>query len=64
VSLSACILIAHGYGKPREHVVHEQQDTLKLQYQSLEEIPQALMAEGIPIDRLEAPKLIEDQSST
>jgi hypothetical protein len=61
---AACILIAHGHGKPREHVVHEQQDIMTVQYRSVEEIEQSLMAKGIPIDRLEAPKLIEQDQAT
>ena len=42
--------------------MHEQQDIMTVQYQSVEEIRQALIAEGIPIDRLEAPKLIEGRA--
>jgi hypothetical protein len=61
---AACILIAHGHGKPREHVMVEQQEIMAVQYRSVEEIEQSLMAKGIPIDRLNAPKLIEHGSSS
>src|SRR6516225_4292516 len=45
---AACILIAHGHGKPREHAVHEQQDIMTVQYRSIEEIEAEMRAKGIP----------------
>jgi hypothetical protein len=56
---AACILIAHAHGKPRESVVHEQQDILTVQYQSVEDARRAVEAEGFPLTRLEAPRLIK-----
>jgi hypothetical protein len=60
--LAINILLDRGYGKPKEHVQIEQQDTLTKRYQTLEEIKAELIANGLPIDHLEAPKLIEDES--
>jgi hypothetical protein len=52
-------LMYWAHGKPREHVTVENQDTLSMRYQTLDEIKQELIANGLPIDHLEKPKLIE-----
>jgi hypothetical protein len=60
---AACAIIAHAHGKARERVTIEQQEaTLTVQYPSFDELRQALIAEGLPIDRLDKPKLIEHGS--
>ena len=59
--LLACAnaILDRGYGKPREGEVVEQEDLATMEYQTVEEAEAALIAEGIPIDRLRAPKLID-----
>ena len=52
-------ILDRGYGKPREGEVVEQEDLATMEYQTVEEAEAALIAEGIPIDRLRAPKLID-----
>jgi hypothetical protein len=52
-------LLDRGHGKPREAAIFEQQETLTARYQSLDEIKAELIANGLPIDHLEHPKLIE-----
>ena len=52
-------ILDRGYGKPREGEVVEQEDLLTTEYRTVDEIEAALIAKGIPIDRLRAPKLIE-----
>ncbi len=39
--------------------MHEQQDIMTVQYQSLEEARAMCIAAGIPLDRLEQAKIIE-----
>ncbi|HEV2624255.1 MAG TPA: hypothetical protein VGV62_03930 [Xanthobacteraceae bacterium] len=47
------------WGKPRETLIVEQQDAVLLaRYPTLDEIEADLIAHGLPIDRLKAPKLI------
>jgi hypothetical protein len=55
----ANVVLDRGHGKPRDHVTVEQQADIATPYPTLEELEAALIAEGIPIDRLKAPKLIE-----
>jgi hypothetical protein len=51
------------WGKPREtHIVEQQDAVILARYQTLDEIKAELIAHGLPIDHLEAPKLIEHQS--
>jgi hypothetical protein len=57
--LAINFLLDRGYGKPKEHVAVEQQETLTMRYQTLEEIKAGLIANGLPIDHLARPKLIE-----
>ena len=52
-------ILDRGFGKPREEQVVEQEDLLTTEYRTVDEIEAALIAKGIPIDRLRAPKLIE-----
>jgi hypothetical protein len=52
-------LLDRGHGKPREAAIFEQQETHDATYQSLDEIKAELRANGLPIDHLEHPKLIE-----
>jgi hypothetical protein len=52
-------LLDRGHGKPREAAIFEQQETLTAKYRSLDEIKAELIANGLPIDHLERPKLIE-----
>jgi hypothetical protein len=59
--LAINILLDRGYGKPKEHVQIEQHD-VTMRYQTLDEIKAELIANGLPIDHLEAPKLIEHES--
>jgi hypothetical protein len=57
---AACAIIAHAHGKPRESSKIEQyESSVTVGYASLEELRQAVIAEGVPLDRLEEPKLIE-----
>ena len=51
-------ILDRGYGKPREGQVVEQEDMLTRTYPTLEDMEAAMIAEGIPIDRLRAPRLI------
>ncbi len=52
-----------GWGKPRDTLVVEQQDAVMLaRYPTLDEIKADLIPHGLPIDHLEAPKLIEHES--
>ena len=59
--LLACAktILDRGHGKPREGQVVEQEDMLTRTYPTLEDMEAAMIAEGIPIDRLRAPKLID-----
>jgi hypothetical protein len=52
-------ILDRGFGKPREGQVVEQEDILTMEYPTLDDLEAELIAEGIPIDRLRAPKLIE-----
>jgi hypothetical protein len=49
-------LIYWGHGKPREHSVVEQNDIADVIYPTLEELRAQLIAEGLPLDRLEQPE--------
>jgi hypothetical protein len=51
-------ILDRGYGKPREGQVVEQEDLLTTEYRTVDEIEAALIAKGIPIDRLRAPRLV------
>jgi hypothetical protein len=46
----------------REHDTLEQQEVLAVQYKTLDEIKAELIARGLPIDHLQAPKLIKPSS--
>lgn len=52
-------ILDRAFGKPLEGQVVEQEDTLTTPYRTVAEIEASLIARGIPIDRLRAPKLIE-----
>jgi len=53
---SADAIFDLGYGKPRYQDTVEQQERLAVPYESLDEIRAQLIAAGIPIDDLLAPK--------
>ena len=52
-------ILDRAFGKPPEAEVVEQQDNLISTYPTLAEAEAAVIASGIPLDRLRAPKLIE-----
>lgn len=52
-------ILDRAFGKPREGQVVEQEEMLTKGYPTLEDLEAELIAEGIPIDLLRAPKLIK-----
>jgi hypothetical protein len=52
-------ILDRGFGKTREGQVVEQQDIVTRRYETLDEIKAELIANGLPIDHLSPPKLIE-----
>lgn len=59
VLAAAGMILDRGHGKAREYVTIESNETLTIEYESIEEARAKLIADGFPIDRLEQPKLIE-----
>ena len=55
----ANVVLDRGHGKPRDHVTVEQQETIVARYPTFEEIKADLIRRGLPIDHMQAPKLIE-----
>jgi len=56
-------ILDRAFGKPREGEVVEQQDIATMRYPTLAEIKAELIANGLPIDHLSPPKLIEIEPS-
>jgi hypothetical protein len=56
-------LLDRGHGKAREHVMLETVDAMNVAYRTVEEIEQSLIAKGFPLDKLNAPRLIEHEPS-
>jgi hypothetical protein len=52
-------ILDRAFGKTREGQVVEQQDVVTRRYETLAEIKAELIANGLPIDHLSPPKLIE-----
>jgi hypothetical protein len=52
-------ILDRAFGKPREAEVVEQQDNLTRTYPTLAEVEAAVIADGIPLDRLREPRLIK-----
>jgi hypothetical protein len=52
-------ILDRSFGKPRQGEVVEQEDILTMKYPTLADIEADLIARGLPIDHLRAPKLIE-----
>jgi len=55
----AKVILDRAYGKPRAGQVVEQEDILTMEYSTLADLKAAVIADGIPIDLLSAPKLIK-----
>lgn len=51
-------LLHFGFGKPRETLTIEQDAAVVDGYPTLDASHDAVIAEGIPLDRLEEPKLV------
>ncbi len=60
---AAGMILDRSVGKAREYVTVDQNETLAVQYETVEEARAKLIADGIPLDCLEQPKLIEHGSS-
>jgi hypothetical protein len=52
-------LLQYGHGKPKDSSMIEQDVTMQAEYPTLEEMKADLIAHDLPVDHLEAPKLIE-----
>jgi hypothetical protein len=52
-------LLDRGHGKPREVAIFEQQEAFSTPYPTIAEFKAELKRRGLPIDRLEDPKLID-----
>jgi hypothetical protein len=51
-------LLDRAWGKPREVLTVDGEVTVSAVYKSLEEMKQGLIEAGLPIDHLEAPRLL------
>ncbi len=60
VLAAAGMILDRGHGKAREYVTADQNETLTVKYETVEEARAKLIEAGIPLDRLGQPKLIED----
>ncbi len=59
--VAAGMILDRGHGKSREFVSVERDETLTVQYETLEQARAKLIEAGIPLDRLGQPKLIEHE---
>jgi hypothetical protein len=56
---AAGMILDRGHGKAREYVTVDQNETLTIEYETVEQARAKLIADGYPLDHLQQPKLIE-----
>ncbi len=59
VLAAAGMILDRGYGKAREYVTVDAHENITIEYETVESARAKLLADGIPLEALETPKLIE-----